>query len=113
MTMNEGFEMVPLSDMHRKRIMANIEEGVSPKFAGHGKLYIGNIAFSCTEDDLFEIFGKIGEVGDVSLVRDEIGRNRGFGFVTMRTKEDGNTAIAEMDGFDLHGRKIAVRESNS
>ena len=113
MTMSDGFEMVSLPEMHRKRIETNMEEGKSPKFTGHGKLYVGNISFSCTEADIFETFAEIGEVGDVSLVRDEIGRNRGFGFVTMRSKEDGDKAMAKLDGFDLHGRNIAVRESNS
>lgn len=111
--MNEGFEMVPLSEMHRKRIETNMEEGKSPKFTGYGKLYVGNISFQSSEAELFELFAKVGEVGDVSLVRDEIGRNRGFGFITMRKREDGDKAMTELDGFDLHGRKLAVRESNS
>lgn len=105
--------MVPLPEQHLDRIKLNIEEGKSPKFTGAGKLYVGNIAFASTEEELFEIFSEFGEVGDVSLVRDEIGRNRGFGFVTMRTRDDGDKAMSELDGFELHGRKIAVRESNS
>ena len=113
MTMSAGFEMVPLSDMHRNRIKTNIEEGKSPKFTGHGKLYVGNIAFASSEDEIYKIFSDIGEVGEVSLVRDEIGRNRGFGFVTMRSKDDGDKAMGELDGYELHGRKLAVRESNS
>mmetsp|Transcript_26752 Transcript_26752/g.65038 ORF Transcript_26752/g.65038 Transcript_26752/m.65038 type:complete len:114 (+) Transcript_26752:243-584(+) len=113
MTMNDGFEMVPLSEMHLTRIKTNIEEGKSPKFTGHGKLYVGNISFSSTEAEMFDLFAGIGEVGDVSLVRDDLGRNRGFGFVTMRSKADGEKAMAELDGYDLHGRNIAVRASNS
>jgi len=113
MNVGDGFEMVPLSEMHRKRILNNIKEGKPPKFTGYGKLYIGNIAFACTEKEIFEAFAKMGEVGDVSLVRDDLGRLRGFGFVTMRTKVDGEKAIAELDGFELHGRNLAVRESNA
>jgi len=47
------------------------------------------------------------------LVRDEDGKNRGFGFVTMRSKDDGQKAMAELDGTPIRGRKIAVRESNN
>lgn len=111
--MNDGFEMVPLSENHLNRIKLNIEEGKSPKFTGKGKLYVGNIAFASNEEEIYEMFSEIGQVGDVSLVRDEMGRNRGFGFVTMRSKDDGDKARAELDGTELHGRKIAVRESNS
>jgi len=52
-------------------------------------------------------------VGDVSLVRDEEGKNRGFGFVTMRTKDGGQKAMEKLDGTAVRGRKIAVRESNN
>ena len=96
-----------------KGIKMNIEEGKSPKFMGDVKLYVGNMPFSTTEDDIMQMFSDIGTVGDVSLVRDELGRNRGFGFVTMRTKADGDKAIDVLDGFEIDGRNIAVRQSNN
>lgn len=105
--------MVPLPEMHLNRIKTNIEQGQSPKYCGDSKLYVGNIAFASTEKDIFELFSDLGEVGDVALVRDEQGRNRGFGFVTMRTKEAGDAAIEKLDGSELNGRNIAVRESNN
>ncbi|EEC43490.1 predicted protein [Phaeodactylum tricornutum CCAP 1055/1] len=80
---------------------------------GDVKIYVGNIAFECHEDDILAEFSRIGPVGDVSLVRDEEGRIRGFGFVTMRSKEDGQKAIDALDGMPVRGRKIAVRESNN
>ncbi|GAX25626.1 hypothetical protein FisN_28Hh106 [Fistulifera solaris] len=111
--LNEGFEMVPLPERDMERIQNNMQKGLSPKFMGDFKLYIGNIAFECHEDDLYEVFGRVGEVGEVSLVRDDEGRNRGFGFITMRTKEDGEKAIEELNGAPVRGRNIAVRESNN
>ena len=113
MTVNNGFEIVPLPENDMNRIKLNIEEGKSPKFMGEMKLYVGNIAFSSLETDIYDLFSEIGEVGDVALVRDDQGRNRGFGFVTMRNKADGEKAVSELDGVDMNGRNIAVRESNN
>ena len=105
--------MIPQPEMALARIKKNIEEGKSPNFMGQKKLYVGNIAFTSTEQELYELFSDIGTVGDVALVRDDTGRNRGFGFVTMRTNEDGDKAIETLDGKDFNGRNIAVRESNT
>ena len=80
---------------------------------GEFKLYVGNIAFASTEEEIYELFSDIGDVGDVALVRDDQGRNRGFGFVTMRTKDGGEKAMEALDGKELNGRNLAVRESNN
>jgi len=113
LTLRDGNEMVPLPQGDLDRISNNIEEGKTPSFMGEMKIYVGNIAFECHEDDINQIFSKVGSVGDVSLVRDETGRCKGFGFVTMRTKEEGQKAIDELDGTRVRGRNIAVRESNN
>lgn len=113
MTLNEGFEMVPLPQMDLDRIATNLKEGKSPKYTGDSKLYVGNISFDSTEEELAELFSDVGELGNVALIRDNFGRNRGFGFVTMRTKEGGATAIEKLNGMEFHGRTIAVRESNN
>lgn len=113
MELRDGFNVVPLPQSDKDRIASNLEQGKAAKFVGDVKLYVGNVAFECHEDDIFEIFSRVGDVGDVSLVRDEAGKNRGFGFVTMRTKEDGQKCIAELDGVSVRGRNIAVRESNT
>jgi hypothetical protein len=113
MKLSEGFEMNPLPESDTNRIQTNIKEGKSPKYMGDSKLYVGNISFACSEDDLRTVFAAIGEVGEVALVRDELGRNRGFGFVTMRTKEGGQKCVDELDGLDLKGRNLAVRPANS
>jgi RNA recognition motif-containing protein len=105
--------MVPLPQVDRDRITTNIQEGKEPKHVGDCKLYVGNIPFTCHEDDLFEVFSQIGEVGEVNLVRDDDGKIRGFGFITMRTKEEGLKAIEQLNGTPIRGRNMAVRESNT
>jgi RNA recognition motif-containing protein len=113
MAMNEDFELAPLPEMEKNRFALNLEEGKAPKFMGDIKLYVGNIAFASREEDIFELFSEIGKVGNVALVRDDTGKNRGFGFVTMRKKEDGEKAIAALDGQEVNGRNLAVRESSN
>lgn len=113
LTLRDGFELVDLPENDKNRIQLNLEQGKSPKFMGESKLYIGNVAFECHEQDIQQVFSRVGNVGDVSLVRDEEGKIRGFGFVTMRTKEEGQRAIDELDGTKVRGRNIAVRESNN
>jgi RNA recognition motif-containing protein len=112
MELRDGLEMVALSDADLARIALNLQEGRAASFMGESKLYVGNIAFECNEQDLHDLFAEAGQVGDVSLVRDDIGRNRGFGFITMRTKEGGEKAMELLDGKEVKGRNIAVRESN-
>jgi RNA recognition motif-containing protein len=109
----EGFEMIPLPDQDVTRIKLNLEEGKPASFQGEFKLYVGNISFECSEDDLYQVFNEVGPVGDVSMVRDETGRSRGFAFVTMRNKDDGEKSISILDGKEVQGRGIAVRASNN
>jgi cold-inducible RNA-binding protein len=113
MKVQDDYAMEPLPERDLTRIKKNIDEGKPPKFLGDKKLYIGNVSFECTEEDLYEIFSAVGDVGDISFVRDEIGRSRGFGFVTMRNEDEGMAAVEKLDGILVRGRNIAVRESNS
>mmetsp|Transcript_8970 Transcript_8970/g.19380 ORF Transcript_8970/g.19380 Transcript_8970/m.19380 type:complete len:246 (-) Transcript_8970:166-903(-) len=112
-SLGEGFEMVPLPDRDMERIQLNIKENRHPKYCGDFKMYVGNISWQSTEEDLFEIFETIGPVGEAIMVYDNTGKSRGFGFVTMRNKEDGEKAIVELDGADLKGRNLNVRPSNN
>lgn len=77
------------------------------------KLYVGNLPYSTTEDELFELFGADGrQVSEVALIMDrETGRPRGFGFVTMGSEEDAQSAVAALDGASLGGRTLRVNES--
>lgn len=73
------------------------------------KLYVGNIPFKASEDDLRDLFCQAGEVVSVKLIRDrETGRMRGFGFVEMSTQEAGNKAIEMFNGNEFMQRSIVV-----
>lgn len=75
------------------------------------KLYVGNLPFSCTEDDLRAHFAPFGEVISVSLISDrETGRARGFGFVEM-DDQGASSAIDELDGKPFQGRNLRVNEA--
>ncbi|MDH4161792.1 MAG: RNA-binding protein [Nitrospirota bacterium] len=76
------------------------------------KLYVGNLAYSTTEDDLRDTFAKIGEVASAKLIIDPTnGRSKGFGFVEMGSDDDAQKAISQLNGTDLHGRTITVNEA--
>jgi RNA recognition motif-containing protein len=76
------------------------------------KLYVGNLPFNTTNQDLNDIFGEIGAVESCNVIEDrETGRSRGFGFVEMANKEDGERAIAELNGKEVNGRELKVNEA--
>ncbi|MDF1657001.1 MAG: RNA-binding protein [Verrucomicrobiales bacterium] len=76
------------------------------------KMYVGNLSFDTTKEDLEDSFGQYGTVTDVHVPQDrETGRPRGFAFVTMDSKEAMNSAIDALDGQDLGGRTIKVNEA--
>jgi RNA recognition motif-containing protein len=75
------------------------------------KIYVGNLPYSATEDELRELFSAHGEVSSVSLVNDrETGRPRGFGFVEMAS-EEAEAAIQALDGSQMGGRTLKVNEA--
>jgi cold-inducible RNA-binding protein len=77
------------------------------------KLFVGNLAYAVTEDDLRELFSQAGTCESVSLVLDrDTGQSRGFAFVTMATAEDASRAKKQIDGTDLKGRRLRVDEAN-
>ena len=76
------------------------------------KLYVGNLTFDTTDQDLRDLFTQYGKPTDVALVTDrETGRSRGFGFVTMGNAEEGNAAINALEGKDYQGRNLTVNEA--
>ena len=76
------------------------------------KLYVGNLSFNTGNAELEQLFSTIGTVETASVVEDrETGRSRGFGFVEMAAKEDGERAIAELDGKEFEGRQLKVNEA--
>ncbi len=75
-------------------------------------IFVGNLDFNTSEDDLRRVFEAYGQVDRVSLMTDrETGRSRGFGFVEMTNTEDGEKAIAALNGTQLGGRKLNVNEA--
>jgi RNA recognition motif-containing protein len=76
------------------------------------KLYVGNLSFQTTEQDLRELFAQHGTVTDASLIMDrETNRPRGFGFVTMSSSEEGQRAIDALHGQNHDGRDLTVNEA--
>jgi len=76
------------------------------------KLYVGNLAFETSSNDLQTLFAQAGTVESVSLIEDrETGRSRGFGFVEMSSKEEGAAAIQQFNGKELGGRALNVNEA--
>lgn len=75
------------------------------------KIYVGNLSWSSTENDVQEFFSQYGTVHSVQLITDrETGRSRGFAFVEMDDAE-ASTAITEADGRELDGRRLRVNEA--
>jgi cold-inducible RNA-binding protein len=73
------------------------------------KLFVGNLSFNTTENDLNDAFAAFGSVTETNLMMDrETGRPRGFGFVTMSTPEEAQKAIEGMNGKDMDGRALTV-----
>jgi RNA recognition motif-containing protein len=76
------------------------------------RLFVGNLSFQTTEDDLRDAFGQHGSLTDVKIMTDRMtGRSRGFGFVTFSTQAEGETAIRALDGQALGGRPLRVNEA--
>ncbi len=76
------------------------------------RLYIGNLGYDTTEEQLKELFGKAGNVASVSLITDkQTGQAKGFGFVEMSTEEEAKKAIEQLNGQTLAERQIVVNEA--
>jgi len=75
-------------------------------------IYVGNLSYQATEDDLREAFGAHGDVKSVNVIIDRMtGQSRGFAFVEMATKQGGEAAIAALNGFELCGRPLKINEA--
>lgn len=78
----------------------------------NSKLYVGNMSFKTTEDELRDAFAEFGDVTDVFVAMDKMtGRPRGFAFVTMDTPENAAKAAEAMNGQDVGGRALTVNEA--
>ena len=76
------------------------------------KLYVGNLAFQTSSEQLAELFAQAGTVESASVIEDrETGRSRGFGFVEMSSSEEARAAIEQFNGQDFNGRNLNVNEA--
>jgi len=75
-------------------------------------IYVGNLSYGMSEDELREAFRAFGEVSSVKILMDrETGRSRGFGFVEMPNKSEAETAIAQLNGKEVGGRALRINEA--
>jgi RNA recognition motif-containing protein len=76
------------------------------------KLFVGNLSFDTTENDLQDAFAAHGSVVEVNILQDRMtNKPRGFGFVTMSSKQEADSAITAMNGTDMNGRALTVNEA--
>lgn len=76
------------------------------------KLYVGNLSYQTTNEELESYFSQAGEVSSAMVIQDrQTGRSRGFGFVEMASQEDGQNAIEQLHGTDFKGRALTVNEA--
>ena len=76
------------------------------------KLYVGNLSFDTTTQDLETLFGECGTVESTNIIEDrDTGRSRGFAFVEMSSQEEGAKAISELNGREIDGRELKVNEA--
>lgn len=75
-------------------------------------IYVGNLSYGATEEDLRAAFSQYGEVQKVTIIKDKLsGESRGFGFVEMASNEAGQAAIDALNGSDLKGRSLKINEA--
>lgn len=75
-------------------------------------IYVGNLSYQASDDDLREAFEKFGQVSSAQVIKDKFtGRSRGFGFVEMPSNEEGQKAIEEINNQDIAGRPVRVNEA--
>jgi cold-inducible RNA-binding protein len=76
------------------------------------KLYVGNLSFDLSDQELESTFAEVGTVESVNIIEDrDTGRSRGFGFVEMANAEEAQKAISELDGKEVDGRQLKVNEA--
>ena len=88
------------------------QASLKPRIRMNTKLYVGNLSFDTTENDLQDLFAAHGPVTEVNLITDRMsGRSRGFAFVTMGTPEGAQAAIQALAGKEIGGRALTVNEA--
>jgi len=76
------------------------------------KLYVGNLSYDTTEEQVRTLFTQVGEIAEIAFIMDrDTGRPKGFGFVTMKTEEASKEAIKRFNGFTMDNRALTVNEA--
>ena len=76
------------------------------------KLYVGNLSYDTTEDQIRTLFAQAGEIAEIAFIMDrDTGRPKGFGFITMKTEEASKEAIKRFNGFTMDNRALTVNEA--
>lgn len=102
----------PSTKCNRFELGPNFIEGGEEIFCMSMKLYVGNLSFRTTSDELKQLFSRVGTVESATVVQDrETGRSRGFGFVEMASREEALKAIEEYNGKEVGGRTLTVNEA--
>lgn len=104
--------IVQVTEAEKNRQARTTESGGHPNSIPFHRLYVGNIHFNVTEEDLQAVFEPFGELEFVQLQKDDGGRSRGYGFVQFRDAHQAREALEKMNGFDLAGRPIRVGLGN-
>jgi RNA recognition motif-containing protein len=92
-----------------ERLIGGVVNGVRVSVMN---IYVGNLSYGMSEDELRDAFGAFGAVSSVKILMDrETGRSRGFGFVEMPNQGEAETAIAQLNGKDLGGRALRINEA--
>lgn len=75
-------------------------------------IYVANIPFALSEEELEAIFAEYGAISSVKIIKDKLsGQSRGFGFVEMENDNEGDVAVEELDGFEVRGRELKVKKA--
>ena len=113
----DSHDLLPAEKCNMDRIARNLARDLPPNWFGDYKLYVGNLDFRTTPDELLYFFEgsakKEGSVCDVSIVKGPDGRSRGFAFVTFYEAADGKVALENGNGAECNGRELSVREPNN
>jgi RNA recognition motif-containing protein len=76
------------------------------------KIYVGNLSYNVTEEDLRQAFEAFGQIASASIIKDKFsGQSKGFGFIEMPESEEAQTAISSMNGKQMEGRTLNVNEA--
>ncbi|EWM27480.1 rna-binding protein [Nannochloropsis gaditana] len=115
--LSPGYVLKDYPEDLKEKVAENVRNNRHPLDTSAAKgaisVFVGNLPFSMAEADVQEMFSEHGGVVSVTIVKDQLNRSKGFGFVEMADKEEGERAIAALDGREMDGRPINVRLGTS